>query len=66
MHKSDENSIVETVLGTNFNKDNKIIFMKYLESYPNTIRCIACNKFTTRFILKATENQLSVKNLIDN
>ena len=45
LHNSGEYSILSTVLGISFNKENKLAFMKYIESYPTERTCYACSKF---------------------
>lgn len=48
-------SVAKEILDINYNKDNKKLFMKYIESYPSTHSCLACNKFTTEYLIQAAE-----------
>ena len=58
-------SVAKEILDKNFNKDNKKLFMTYIESYPSSHNCLACNKFTTEYLTLAAELKNDIKTFLD-
>ena len=59
-HLANNSSLLDKLFSAEFVGENKLALKRYLEKFPQTRECQACNEFQTSFMIKAIEHKIPI------